>query len=97
MRMILIDLKKIYFYFILFYYFIIFNKNKTKQNKKTKDDYWKGVNPDINGMLGGFGHISDVDIQGSKDFLADLETRKPSFKLQLGRVLGKIKKKLKNK
>lgn len=31
--------------------------------------YWKTISPDINGMLGGFSHISNIDVEGSKDFL----------------------------
>jgi hypothetical protein len=41
-------------------------------------EYWEGVNADINGMLGGipsmigFSHVSKVDLQGSRSFLAKL-------------------------
>jgi protein N-terminal methyltransferase len=41
-------------------------------------EYWEGVNADINGMLGGipsmtgFSHVSKVDLQGSRGFLAKL-------------------------
>lgn len=40
--------------------------------------YWEGVNADIEGMLGGipsmsgFSHVSKVDLQGSRSFLAKL-------------------------
>ncbi|KAK4174402.1 alpha-N-methyltransferase NTM1 [Triangularia setosa] len=34
--------------------------------------YWESIAPDVNGMLGGFPHISKVDIQGSRNFLAKL-------------------------
>ncbi|KAH0537188.1 hypothetical protein FGG08_006013 [Glutinoglossum americanum] len=34
--------------------------------------YWSGVDPDVNGMLGGFPQISRLDIQGSKNFIAKL-------------------------
>ncbi|KAI9767125.1 MAG: hypothetical protein M1840_005914 [Geoglossum simile] len=34
--------------------------------------YWSDVDPDINGMLGGFPQISRVDIQGSRNFVAKL-------------------------
>lgn len=40
-----------------------------------KDDgikYWEGVDPDVNGMLGGFPQVSKVDLQGSRNFLAKL-------------------------
>ena len=34
--------------------------------------YWSTIDPDVNGMLGGFPYISRVDLQGSKNFLAKL-------------------------
>ncbi|KAI9771764.1 MAG: hypothetical protein M1839_002729 [Geoglossum umbratile] len=34
--------------------------------------YWSGVDPDINGMLGGFPQISRIDVQGSRNFVAKL-------------------------
>ncbi|KAK0739431.1 alpha-N-methyltransferase NTM1 [Apiosordaria backusii] len=34
--------------------------------------YWESISPDVNGMLGGFPHITKVDIQGSRNFLAKL-------------------------
>ncbi|XP_063065984.1 N-terminal Xaa-Pro-Lys N-methyltransferase 1 [Engraulis encrasicolus] len=33
------------------------------------EDYWKHVAPTVDGMLGGYGTISNVDINGSKKFL----------------------------
>lgn len=33
------------------------------------EDYWKEVAPTVDGMLGGYGSISNVDINGSKAFL----------------------------
>jgi protein N-terminal methyltransferase len=34
--------------------------------------YWEGIQPDDNGMLGGFAYISKVDLQSSRNFLAKL-------------------------
>lgn len=31
--------------------------------------YWKEVPPTVDGMLGGYGSISSIDINGSKKFL----------------------------
>ncbi|KAG9461951.1 hypothetical protein GDO78_015280, partial [Eleutherodactylus coqui] len=31
--------------------------------------YWKNIPPTVDGMLGGYGHISSIDINGSKRFL----------------------------
>lgn len=35
-------------------------------------DYWSTIPPTVDGMLGGFGFISDIDIQGSENFLKSL-------------------------
>lgn len=32
--------------------------------------YWEAVDADLNGMLGGFGSVSAIDLQGSRTFLA---------------------------
>ena len=32
--------------------------------------YWEGVEADVGGMLGGFPHVSSVDLNGSRAFLA---------------------------
>jgi len=31
--------------------------------------YWSSVDPSVDGMLGGFGNISNIDIEGSAKFL----------------------------
>lgn len=33
------------------------------------EHYWKEVPPTVDGMLGGYGSISSIDINGSKAFL----------------------------
>lgn len=33
------------------------------------EDYWRDVPPTVDGMLGGYGSISNIDINGSKAFL----------------------------
>ncbi len=35
-------------------------------------DYWSSVEPTTQGVLGGFGRISDIDVRGSKAFLQSL-------------------------
>lgn len=37
----------------------------TKISYKKAADYWDKVDPTVDGMLGGFGKISQVDIEGS--------------------------------
>ena len=34
--------------------------------------YWAGVDPTVDGMLGGLPHIARVDIRGSRNYLAKL-------------------------
>ena len=36
------------------------------------EGYWKEVPPTVDGMLGGYGTISSIDINGSKAFLKKL-------------------------
>lgn len=33
------------------------------------EDYWKEISPTVDGMLGGYGSISNIDINASKAFL----------------------------
>lgn len=33
------------------------------------EQYWKDIPPTVDGMLGGYGSISSIDINGSKKFL----------------------------
>lgn len=45
------------------------------------EDYWKEVSPTVNGMLGGYGSISSIDIDGSKAFLQTFLGVRNSFKM----------------
>lgn len=33
------------------------------------EKYWKDIPPTVDGMLGGYGHISSIDINSSRKFL----------------------------
>ncbi|KAF8545444.1 alpha-N-methyltransferase NTM1 [Trichophaea hybrida] len=57
-------------------------------------DYWNSVDATPNGMLGGFEHISRVDIQGSKNFLAKIRLdRTPPLRIaDCGAGIGRISK-----
>lgn len=35
-------------------------------------EYWQSISADVNGMLGGYSHISHTDLEGSRAFLAKL-------------------------
>ncbi|XP_017878265.1 N-terminal Xaa-Pro-Lys N-methyltransferase 1 isoform X1 [Ceratina calcarata] len=60
--------------------------------------YWEHVPPTIDGMLGGFGFISQIDIKGSNKFLKDLfESKTPpskTYALDCGAGIGRITKNL---
>ncbi len=45
------------------------------------EDYWKEVSPTVNGMLGGYGSISSIDVNGSKAFLQKFLGVRNSFKM----------------
>lgn len=40
-----------------------------KQFYSKAKTYWKDVPPTVDGMLGGYGHISSIDINSSRKFL----------------------------
>ncbi|XP_031766311.2 N-terminal Xaa-Pro-Lys N-methyltransferase 1-B-like [Galleria mellonella] len=60
--------------------------------------YWAKVPATIDGVLGGFGHISDIDIVGSRDFLNKIKEldKHPDSKLALdcGAGIGRVTKNL---
>lgn len=66
------------------------------ENKFYKDarNYWANIPPTIDGVLGGYGHISDTDIDGSRAFLNRIFSfpNPPGHKLVLdcGAGIGRI-------
>lgn len=48
-------------------------ESKKKEWYKKGVDYWCGVDASVNGVLGGFGHISNTDVLGSTVFLRQLK------------------------
>ncbi|KFB45941.1 AGAP010397-PA-like protein [Anopheles sinensis] len=60
--------------------------------------YWSNVSPTVDGMLGGFGAISFIDIRGSEQFLKHLYKLKPApgrkRALDCGAGIGRITKNL---
>jgi len=62
------------------------------------EEYWNKIPPTIDGMLGGFGYISQVDIQGSKIFLQQLFRSKDppgrTYAADCGAGIGRISKHL---
>lgn len=45
------------------------------------EHYWKDVPPTVDGMLGGYGSISNIDINGSKAFLCKFLGVRHSFNM----------------
>jgi len=63
------------------------------------EDYWKEVAPTVDGMLGGYGSISSIDINGSKAFLQKFlgegeGKTSPGCALDCGAGIGRITKRL---
>nr|KAF6315056.1 N-terminal Xaa-Pro-Lys N-methyltransferase 1 [Myotis myotis] len=61
--------------------------------------YWKDVPPTVDGMLGGYGHISSIDINSSRKFLQRFLREGPnptgtSCALDCGAGIGRITKRL---
>lgn len=59
--------------------------------------YWEEISSDVNGMLGGYPHVSRVDIQGSRAFLVKcgISASKPVVRAK--RTLGGAKKEIDEK
>lgn len=68
------------------------NENNEFYNKAQK--YWSEVPPTVNGMLGGMGYISSVDIQASKNFLRKLKAKgmENKYALDCGAGIGRVSK-----
>ncbi|CAH2316332.1 N-terminal Xaa-Pro-Lys N-methyltransferase 1 [Pelobates cultripes] len=61
--------------------------------------YWKAVPATVDGMLGGYGHISSIDLSGSKKFLQRFirdgsHKIGTSYALDCGAGIGRITKRL---
>ncbi|PQE22255.1 putative methyltransferase protein [Rutstroemia sp. NJR-2017a WRK4] len=54
--------------------------------------YWESIGADVNGMLGGFPHISRVDLQGSKNFMGKLGIKGKTLErvVDCGAGIGRI-------
>lgn len=70
-----------------------------KQFYSKAKTYWKDVPPTVDGMLGGYGHISSIDISSSRKFLQRFLREGPnktgtSCALDCGAGIGRITKRL---
>ncbi|KAM9642539.1 N-terminal Xaa-Pro-Lys N-methyltransferase 1 isoform 2-T2 [Trichechus inunguis] len=70
-----------------------------KQFYSKAKTYWKEVPPTVDGMLGGYGHISSIDINSSWKFLQRFLREGPnktgtSYALDCGAGIGRITKRL---
>ncbi|KAH8277701.1 hypothetical protein KR018_003748 [Drosophila ironensis] len=61
-------------------------------NKAQK--YWSEVPATVNGMLGGLGYISAIDIQGSNVFLREIRVPGNKLALDCGAGIGRVSKNL---
>ncbi|KAI1175990.1 alpha-N-methyltransferase NTM1 [Nemania sp. FL0916] len=59
----------------------------SKINPADARHYWQGIDANDNGMLGGYGHISRVDLRGSRSFLAKLGFGRKQGVKTIGRAL----------
>lgn len=75
------------------------NVNNPKPQKEfyTKaQQYWSEVPATVNGMLGGLGYISAIDVQGSSTFLRELNLKaeNKTYALDCGAGIGRVSKNL---
>ncbi|KAH8402089.1 hypothetical protein KR009_009699 [Drosophila setifemur] len=56
--------------------------------------YWSEIPATVNGMLGGLGYISAVDIQGSNGFLREIRVPGNKLALDCGAGIGRVSKNL---
>ncbi|KAI0910417.1 alpha-N-methyltransferase NTM1 [Ustulina deusta] len=62
----------------------------TSDSRINPDDsrhYWQGIDANDDGMLGGYGHVSRIDLRGSRSFLAKLGFGRKNGVKAIGRVL----------
>jgi protein N-terminal methyltransferase len=55
--------------------------------------YWEKTEASVNGVLGGFGHVSPIDVSSSKEFLRDLKVNK-GVAIDCGAGIGRVAKEL---
>ncbi|XP_037945107.1 alpha N-terminal protein methyltransferase 1-like [Teleopsis dalmanni] len=70
------------------------NCSLDKDFYKRAQQYWSEVPATVNGMLGGMGYISAIDIQSSGNFLRDLKTLGTKYALDCGAGIGRVTKNL---
>ncbi|ALC42419.1 Ntmt, partial [Drosophila busckii] len=56
--------------------------------------YWSEVPATVNGMLGGLGYISAIDVQGSKNFIREIKVPGKRWALDCGAGIGRVSRNL---
>lgn len=76
------------------------NKSKRRQWYSNGISYWEGVEASVDGVLGGYGHVNDIDVKGSDAFLKTLlparfgAERRNLVALDCGSGIGRVTKNL---
>lgn len=76
------------------------NKTDKKEDKFYEEgaEYWSKIEPTVNGMLGGLGHLNSKDVKDSDKFLRGILKDRPnlgtSYALDCGAGIGRITKNL---
>jgi len=66
-------------------------ETKEKWYAKAKD-YWTKQSADVDGMLGGYGHVSDGDQDSSIEYIQGLDLDKKGVALDVGAGIGRVSK-----
>jgi len=70
--------------------------NNTEDFYRKADEYWKEIPSTVDGMLGGFPHVSNIDANGSRKFLKSFiqDKTKTTRALDCGAGIGRVSRKL---
>lgn len=76
--------------------FCLTSKNAAKAMYCRSQKYWSEIPATVNGMLGGLGYISSLDLRGSNSFLSELKIRDTAKlrALDCGAGIGRVSKHL---
>ncbi|GAM17724.1 hypothetical protein SAMD00019534_008990, partial [Acytostelium subglobosum LB1] len=70
------------------------NEQQQSQWYTNAADYWKNVEPTLDGMLGGLGHIAETDVESSNKFITEMASIGRKRALDCGAGIGRVTKNL---